>query len=81
MTEEELRTIVRDAIARHLKGDRGTPPPFRVDPEATSVGSLMAHASHSRLPVLAGDRLGEGVCLIEPSVGCNHCGYCQSYGH
>jgi hypothetical protein len=81
MTEEELRAIVRDAIARHLKGEGGHPPLLRADPEATSVRSLIAHASHSRLPVLAGDRLGEGVCLIEPSVSCNHCGYCQSYGH
>jgi len=80
MTEEELRTIVRDAIARHLKGEGGNLPP-RADSEATSARSLIAHASHSRLPVLAGDRLGDGVCLIEPSVGCNHCGYCQSYGH
>ena len=24
---------------------------------------------------------GDGACLIEPAVRCNHCGYCQSYGH
>ena len=24
---------------------------------------------------------GEVECLIEPSVICNHCGYCQCYGH
>jgi len=23
----------------------------------------------------------EGVCFIEPSVRCNHCGYCVSLGH
>ena len=23
----------------------------------------------------------DGPCLIEPAVLCNHCGYCQSYGH
>jgi hypothetical protein len=34
-----------------------------------------------RLAVLAGDAVGDGACLIEPAVGCNHCGYCQSYGH
>ena len=27
-----------------------------------------------------GDEEG-GPCLIEPSVRCNHCGFCQSYGH
>jgi hypothetical protein len=24
---------------------------------------------------------GETDCIIEPSVTCNHCGYCQCYGH
>jgi hypothetical protein len=24
---------------------------------------------------------GDGVCLIEPAVTCNHCGYCKSWGH
>jgi len=24
---------------------------------------------------------GDGPCLIEPAVTCNHCGYCKSYGH
>jgi len=24
---------------------------------------------------------GDGPCLIEPAVMCNHCGYCKSYGH
>lgn len=84
MTEEELRTIVRDAVARHLKGDQaGGPRPFQESGTTGTTGavSLVAHASHARLPVLAGDRVGEGACLIEPSVGCNHCGYCQSYGH
>jgi hypothetical protein len=35
------------------------------------------HASHFRY-----DLPGSGAaCLIEPSVQCNHCGYCQSHGH
>jgi hypothetical protein len=24
---------------------------------------------------------GDGACLIEPAVRCNHCGYCLSFGH
>jgi hypothetical protein len=24
---------------------------------------------------------GDGPCIIEPAVTCNHCGYCKSYGH
>jgi hypothetical protein len=44
MTEDDLRALVRQAVARHLT---------------------------------AGD---SGACLIEPSVKCNHCGFCQSHG-
>ena len=38
------------------------------------------HASHALLPLVRGGD-GDGACLIEPSVRCNHCGYCLSYGH
>ncbi len=38
---------------------------------------LASHASHFRY-ALPGS--GEA-CLIEPTVQCNHCGYCQSHGH
>jgi hypothetical protein len=24
---------------------------------------------------------GDGLCIIEPAVACNHCGYCKSLGH
>jgi hypothetical protein len=39
-----------------------------------------AHASHARLPLARGGD-GEGACLIEPAVRCNHCGFCLSFGH
>ena len=35
------------------------------------------HASHVLLPLARGGD-GDGACLIEPSVRCNHCGYCLS---
>ena len=78
MTEEELRAIVRAAVARHLRGETTD---VREEPERARAVPLIAHASHVRLPVPVGGSVGEGACLIEPSVGCNHCGYCQSYGH
>jgi hypothetical protein len=81
MTEEELRAIVRDAVARHLSGERmSISQPGRAI-ERPIARPLVPHVSHVRLAVLAGDAVGDGACLIEPSVGCNHCGYCQSYGH
>ena len=73
MTEQELRQIVRDAIAR-TRG-RGTNP---LNP--LNLLNPDAHASHAIFPVASGAD-GEGPCIIEPAVTCNHCGYCKSLGH
>jgi hypothetical protein len=75
MTEDDLRALVRQAVARHLtaSGDDarnaaspGTPAP-RVHP---SFGRYL-------LPREPGS---DGACLIEPAVKCTHCGFCQSHG-
>jgi hypothetical protein len=73
MTEQELRAMVRDSIARHLGP---TSAPAAREPDAGS----RAHASHALLPLARGAD-GDGACLIEPTVRCTHCGYCLSYGH
>ncbi|HEV8347474.1 MAG TPA: hypothetical protein VGQ16_12920 [Vicinamibacterales bacterium] len=78
MTDQELRALIRDSMARHL----GTPP--HASPAAPSLSgagaSSRTHASHGLLPLASGGD-GDGACLIEPAVRCNHCGYCLSYGH
>jgi hypothetical protein len=74
VNDQELREMIRESIARHLRsgGDRSASHMQAPDvPEP--------HASHALLPLLRGD--DEGACLIEPAVRCNHCGYCLSYGH
>ena len=71
MTEEELRALVRAAIAQHT----GVTPPVPHSPP-----SLRAHPSHGLFIVPAGSDM-EGSCIIEPAVMCNHCGYCKSLGH
>ena len=71
MTDDELRAIVRDVIARRTR------PGIDVDPDAALPRT---HASHFLLPLARGGD-GDGACLIEPAVRCNHCGYCLSYGH
>jgi len=38
------------------------------------------HPSHGRCQLPVGAET-DGPCLIEPSVMCDHCGYCLSYGH
>jgi hypothetical protein len=74
MNDQELRAVVRDAIARQTAA--------RVAQPATAhVPSIASHhASHALFAVPAGADVG-GPCVIEPAVACNHCGYCKSYGH
>ena len=76
MTEQELRALVRTTIARVRTG--AAPPSF-------SGGRVLLdppdrHASHAIFPVASGAD-GEGPCIIEHAVMCNHCGYCKSMGH
>ena len=66
MTEQELRALVRQAIARHT----GTPPP----------PSILLDPAHAMFVVPTGAD-ADGPCIIEPAVMCNHCGYCRSMGH
>lgn len=70
MNEQELRAIVREAVAKqlgasHESGHGARPLVFT------------SHASHFRYSLPESD----GPCLIEPSVQCNRCGYCESHGH
>ena len=69
--------MVRDSIARHA-GERATSAFGSVD--RGSSPQNVAHACFVRLPLLSGGD-DDGACLIEPTVRCNHCGYCQSFGH
>jgi hypothetical protein len=85
MTDTELRALVRDAVARHL--GRGNPPealalsgiegmPILTEPMPAPAQAR--HASHAQYFTLI--NIGDD-CVIEPSVKCNHCGYCKSHGH
>jgi hypothetical protein len=75
MTEQELRALVRDAVAKHL---RGVPP--QPDPGTPILRDAARHASHAMFSLSVGAD-GDGACVIEPAVACTHCGYCKSYGH
>lgn len=91
MNEQDVRALVREAIERHLgrpephKGVRGEGQ--RVSLTGTPDGYPLpftpgpSHPSHIILNVLSGGEADDGMCVIEPQVCCNHCGFCQSYGH
>ena len=73
MTEQELREMVRASIARRRGGDSSTS-------GGAAHDAFTTHAAFARLPLVRGGD-ADGMCIIEPSVRCTHCGYCQSYGH
>jgi hypothetical protein len=88
MTEQELRALVRDAIAK--AGVGGARPIGGADLSAGALAKAEAprygtphriagHSSHALFTLPPGDP--EGRCMIEPGVACSHCGYCKSYGH
>jgi hypothetical protein len=85
VSDQELRALVREAIARNIvhsghAGHPGDAIPSRVPPPAPTPFGARGHASHLRLRLARGGD-GDGDCLIESAVRCNHCGYCLSYGH
>ena len=90
MTEQDVRALVRDLIAKHAAGPSTLPGAgpstslgTRGAPQVGTVASraqLRDHASHGLFVLPAGADT-DGPCIIEPAVACNHCGYCKSYGH
>jgi hypothetical protein len=89
MNEQDIRGLVREAIERHLgRPDMVDGPSSMVDRRSATGVSLdrrgpasSDHASHILLKVIPGSQIDDGMCVIEPAVRCNHCGFCQSYGH
>jgi hypothetical protein len=89
MNEQDVRALVREAIERHLgrphpgvRGEgRGASPTGTRDVSPLSLAPYPSHPSHLLLKVVAGSEVDDGMCVIEPRVRCNHCGFCQSYGH
>jgi len=75
MTDDEIRELVRSAIARHLGSSTAPrPAPATQPPPAQPVPMAFARYPLAR----AADDV---MCLIEPAVRCNHCGYCEVHGH
>lgn len=75
ITEQELRAMIRDAIARHTGG--GQTLASVAPPEPALPSTARVHGSHGLFAIVS---VGEE-CVIEPSRPCDHCGYCKSLGH
>jgi hypothetical protein len=83
MDEQQVRLLVRQAIARHMDAPAPSSQPAPVRPSAgtppTPAGPHAALVSFAQFHLVR--PAGETECLIEPTVACNHCGHCQCYGH
>jgi hypothetical protein len=84
MTDDDLRQLVRQALEQYAS--TGQPLSVVGTQRGTTDGPRPAtgtvpHPSHARFTMLPAGSQTDGPCLIEPTVLCNHCGYCQSYGH
>ena len=69
VTDEEIRALVREAVARHLA---------RQKPQGAGAPER-PHASSTLFPPARDPAAAD--CLIEPASGCSHCGHCRTYGH
>ena len=77
MTDQELRSLVRDAVARHLGGRAAVDAPAALAAPAPTTGAA-GHFSHAVYVALVNP---SDACVIEPGVACHHCNYCRSHGH
>jgi hypothetical protein len=85
MTDDELRHLVRKAIAQHATAGQPLSVASRQGGTITDnrqpTTAAIFHPSHGRFTLLQAGSDIDGPCLIEPTVLCNHCGFCQSFGH
>jgi hypothetical protein len=77
MNEQDVRALVRAAVARHLDTRAVPATPAHVHTQIVSHPST-SPASHALFTGLVNV---SGACVIEPAVQCDHCGYCKSQGY
>jgi len=75
MNDEELRGLIRAAIQKHMSSPDSSP--VRREPDPTSVSAVSISFGQYQLERAKDDTM----CLIEPAVQCNHCGFCKCHGH
>ena len=81
MTDDEIRSLIRIAIGKHMSAS-ARPEPVelqRTPAEAASGREGGQGISFGRYALPRAD--DDTMCIIEPAVKCNHCGYCQCHWH
>jgi len=77
MNEDELRALIRQAVEKHLGAGHEPVSTKLAGNRASEVGEVSISFGQYRLERAA----DENMCLIEPAVRCNHCGFCKCHGH
>ena len=79
MNEDELRALVRAAIQRNLGVSETESIRLKADTTGVLTAAPIVSLSFGqyRLERAPDDTM----CLIEPAVRCNHCGFCKCHGH
>ena len=76
MNEDELRVLIRQAVQKHLHSGPVEAPQLESERRRTAPEVSISFGQY-RLERAADDNM----CLIEPAVRCNHCGFCKCHGH
>jgi hypothetical protein len=84
VNDDELRTLILLAIQKHMSGSPA--PPIRLTPDTTGMvadtrGVVALPVSISFAQYHLERATDDTMCLIEPAVQCNHCGFCKCHGH
>ena len=80
MNDEELRSLIRAAVQKHMSASAPEfPQELRRD--AAFGGGPQTTVSISFGQYQLERAAGDTSCLIEPAVQCNHCGFCKCHGH
>lgn len=77
MDEQELRSLVREVVARRL-AERAVKTAARAALDRTTAPGCQSHPSHTMYVTVINT---DEACVIEPGARCDHCGYCKSHGH
>jgi hypothetical protein len=76
MNDEELRSLIRAAIQRHL-GAAAPSASAPAPPQDLRRDGPPASMAFGQYQLERTDTM----CIVEPAVRCNHCGFCKCHGH
>lgn len=74
MNDDELRALIRAAVQKHVGSASAPAAPMAPRRDSAPVAMSFAQYVLNRAD-------GDTMCIVEPAVQCNHCGFCKCHGH